>query len=137
MQSKVFSTSVYLLWTVGVVFTLVLPATKGQEDGGFSSGNSGPAIESNSLTNIFSANLESSDRLILTPYITAGEIEKAQNLSRVHNFTRVQSYSGFFNVNPTYNSNMFFWFFPAAVRCGAMFFLLQCISLKLTSDLCK
>jgi hypothetical protein len=57
-----------------------------------------------------------SDRLMVTPYLTRGEVEKAQNLSRVTNFTRVHSYSGFFNVHPTYNSNMFFWFFPAAVN---------------------
>jgi hypothetical protein len=69
----------------------------------------------NSVTNIFSENRDPSDRLIVTPYIARGEIEKAQNLSRVTNFTRVHSYAGFFNVHPTYNSNMFFWFFPAAV----------------------
>lgn len=69
----------------------------------------------NSVTNIFTENKEPTDRLIVTPYITRGEIEKAQNLSRVTNFTRVHSYAGFFNVHPTYNSNMFFWFFPAAV----------------------
>lgn len=68
-----------------------------------------------SVTNIFTENRDSSDRLIVTPYITRGEIERVQNLSRVTNFTRVHSYSGFFNVHPTYNSNMFFWFFPAAV----------------------
>lgn len=53
--------------------------------------------------------------LILTPLIQAGKIEKARKLSRVTNFTSIESYSGYFTVNETYNSNMFFWFFPAAV----------------------
>ncbi|CAG7819161.1 unnamed protein product, partial [Allacma fusca] len=54
------------------------------------------------------------DALILTPLIEAGEIEKARELSRVRNFTDVVSYSGYFNVNPKYNSSLFFWFFPSA-----------------------
>jgi vitellogenic carboxypeptidase-like protein len=42
----------------------------------------------------------------------------AQNLSRVGPLkgTNIESYSGFFTVNKTTNSNMFFWFFPAQVR---------------------
>ena len=31
------------------------------------------------------------------------------------NGTSVPSYAGFFTVNKTYNSNMFFWFFPSQV----------------------
>lgn len=91
--------------------------------GGLISGGSGPSGppsgiggRGNSVTNIYSGNVENSDRLIVTPYITRGEIDLARNLSRVSNFTRVQSYAGFFNVHPTYNSNLFWWFFPAAVR---------------------
>ena len=56
------------------------------------------------------------DPLILTPYINAGKLEEARNLARVTNLTEVISYSGFLTVNPQYNSNMYFWFFPAAVR---------------------
>lgn len=51
-----------------------------------------PSPSRPSVTNIFSENRESSDRLIVTPYITRGEIERAQNLSRVTNFTRVRLY---------------------------------------------
>ncbi|KAL3831848.1 hypothetical protein ACJMK2_023547 [Sinanodonta woodiana] len=53
--------------------------------------------------------------LFLTPYIESGQIEKARQLSRVGPLGEVnlESYSGFFTVNKTYNSNMFFWFFPA------------------------
>jgi hypothetical protein len=29
--------------------------------------------------------------------------------------SHLTSYAGLFTVNPTFNSNMFFWFFPAAV----------------------
>ncbi|GFT56660.1 probable serine carboxypeptidase CPVL [Nephila pilipes] len=55
--------------------------------------------------------------LILTPYIENGQIEQARFLSKVGRLPRVPrnipSYSGFFTVNKAYNSNMFFWFFPA------------------------
>lgn len=32
-----------------------------------------------------------------------------------HPDIKVQSYAGYFNVNKTYNSNMFFWYFPAEI----------------------
>ncbi|GFS50308.1 probable serine carboxypeptidase CPVL [Trichonephila inaurata madagascariensis] len=55
--------------------------------------------------------------LILTPYIENGQIEEVRSLSKVGRLPRVPrnipSYSGFITVNKTYNSNMFFWFFPA------------------------
>ena len=54
--------------------------------------------------------------LILTPFIESGQIETAQKLARVTNLTTldIESYSGYFTVNKTFNSNMFFWYFPAA-----------------------
>ncbi|XP_071811456.1 probable serine carboxypeptidase CPVL isoform X1 [Apostichopus japonicus] len=53
--------------------------------------------------------------LFLTPYIKEGKTQEAQNLSRVGSLdgTSVVSYAGFFTVNSTYNSNMYFWFVPA------------------------
>jgi vitellogenic carboxypeptidase-like protein len=51
--------------------------------------------------------------LFLTPYIEKGEIQKARELSAVKGIGTHPSYSGFFTVNSTYNSNMFFWYFPA------------------------
>lgn len=56
------------------------------------------------------------DPLILTPYIKAGKLKEAQKLSRVSYpaFRSVHSYSGFFTVNETHNSNQFFWYFEAA-----------------------
>ncbi|XP_055935766.1 probable serine carboxypeptidase CPVL [Argiope bruennichi] len=54
--------------------------------------------------------------LFLTPYIRSGNPDKAKTLSRVGtipNSPEVLSYSGFFTVNEKYNSNIFFWFFPA------------------------
>ncbi|XP_045510822.1 venom serine carboxypeptidase-like isoform X2 [Colias croceus] len=52
--------------------------------------------------------------LILTPYIEDGKIEEAREASKVDPklFLGVESYSGFFTVNKTYDSNMFFWYFP-------------------------
>ena len=59
---------------------------------------------------------DESKELILTPYIEAGKLAEARRLSEVHlEGVQIQSYSGFFTVNKTYNSNMFFWFFPPMV----------------------
>lgn len=62
--------------------------------------------------------------LFLTPYIESGNIEVGKNLSRVGPLegTTVVSYSGYLTVNPTYNSNMFFWFFEALVSFIIIFF---------------
>ncbi|XP_075413682.1 putative serine carboxypeptidase CPVL isoform X2 [Tenrec ecaudatus] len=56
--------------------------------------------------------------LFLTQYIEARNIEAGRELSLVSPFpgTRLKSYSGYFTVNKTYNSNLFFWFFPAQVQ---------------------
>lgn len=55
--------------------------------------------------------------LFLTPYVESGKIEEGRRLARVP-FTeslRIKSYSGYFTVNKTYDSNQFFWYFPAMV----------------------
>lgn len=54
-------------------------------------------------------------KLILTPYVKSGEYWKARRLSRVNSehFLNVTSFSGYFTVNETHNSNLWFWFFPA------------------------
>nr|AKO90271.1 cathepsin A2 [Tigriopus japonicus] len=57
--------------------------------------------------------------LFLTPLITQGKIKQAQNLARVGTPMNelVESYSGYLTVNkPSCNSNLFFWFFPAAYK---------------------
>ncbi|XP_050670524.1 venom serine carboxypeptidase-like [Leptidea sinapis] len=52
--------------------------------------------------------------LILTPFIETDQIDEARNACKVDPtlFLGVNSYSGFFTVNKTYNSNVFFWYFP-------------------------
>ncbi|XP_053613853.1 vitellogenic carboxypeptidase-like [Plodia interpunctella] len=52
--------------------------------------------------------------LILTPLIEDGRIDEARNASKVDSeqFLGLESYSGFLTVNETYNSNLFFWYFP-------------------------
>lgn len=57
--------------------------------------------------------------LFLTPLIEAGNVDEARLLSRVGALPGdggVESYSGYFTVNKTSNSNLFFWFFPAEVK---------------------
>ncbi|KFM61848.1 putative serine carboxypeptidase CPVL, partial [Stegodyphus mimosarum] len=59
---------------------------------------------------------ESGNPLFLTPFIESGEIAKARLLSRVSHLPLappVTSYSGLLTVNKRYNTNLFFWFFPA------------------------
>ncbi|CAH2104266.1 unnamed protein product [Euphydryas editha] len=52
--------------------------------------------------------------LILTPFIEKGQFDEARKASIVNSklFLGVDSYSGFITVNKTYNSNIFFWYFP-------------------------
>lgn len=53
--------------------------------------------------------------LFLTPLIENGKIEEARLKATVlhKEMDDVSSYSGYFTVNKEYNSNLFFWFFPA------------------------
>ncbi|KAB5586952.1 hypothetical protein PHYPO_G00007410 [Pangasianodon hypophthalmus] len=53
--------------------------------------------------------------LFLTPYLEQGKIEEARKLSLVGHLpgANVKGYSGYLTVNKSYNSNLFFWFFPA------------------------
>ncbi|XP_041972252.1 venom serine carboxypeptidase [Aricia agestis] len=55
--------------------------------------------------------------LFLTPYVEGGNITEGRRLARVP-FTeslRIKSYAGFFTVNKNYDSNQFFWYFPAQI----------------------
>ncbi|XP_030744973.1 venom serine carboxypeptidase-like [Sitophilus oryzae] len=71
----------------------------------------------NFYTKIYSEQIsgDSGEPLILTPLIEQNKIQEAQNISRVYfnGFKNVTSYSGYFTVDKTFNSNMFFWYFPA------------------------
>ena len=63
------------------------------------------------------------DPLILTPLIEAGKIDEARTVATVEHkvMMEVSSYAGYFTVNKEYNSNMFFWFFPAQVKFLILF----------------
>ena len=55
--------------------------------------------------------------LILTPMIKAGKIAEAVKQSKVEGlFPGVESHSGFFQIDPKADANLFFWYFPAEVR---------------------
>ena len=59
------------------------------------------------------------EALFLTPYIQKGNIKEAQSMSKVTTLTpslKIESYTGYLTVNDTYNSNMFFWFFPSKAQ---------------------
>ncbi|XP_076241218.1 venom serine carboxypeptidase [Calliopsis andreniformis] len=58
---------------------------------------------------------DTGEPLFLTPLIESGKIEEARQKAAVQHkeMEDVSSYAGYFTVNKTYNSNMFFWFFPA------------------------
>lgn len=52
--------------------------------------------------------------LFLTPYLEQGKVDEARRLSSVElSPYKGQSFSGYLTVNKQYNSNTFFWFFPA------------------------
>lgn len=55
--------------------------------------------------------------LFLTPYIESGKLAEGRNLSEVRGLPgpQIKSYAGYLTVNKTYNSNLFFWFFPPLV----------------------
>lgn len=61
-------------------------------------------------------NVDPGKPLYLSPLIEAGELSQAMDAAFTYDFLNVISYSGFITVNSTYNSNLFFWFFPAEVR---------------------
>ncbi|KAJ0182079.1 hypothetical protein K1T71_002801 [Dendrolimus kikuchii] len=80
-------------------------------------------VNENILDNVIDPNVElcppevkidNGTALILTPFIVEGRINEARNASRVDPkvFLGFESYSGYFTVNETYNSNLFFWYFP-------------------------
>ncbi|CAH1392267.1 unnamed protein product [Nezara viridula] len=57
---------------------------------------------------------DAGDPLFLTPYIEEGRIQEGQEAAKVKlSGTNVTSYSGYLTVNKTFNSNLFFWFFPS------------------------
>lgn len=58
----------------------------------------------------------------MTPYIESGDIATGRELARVVDpldglaaDEHVESYAGFFTVEKSTESNMFFWFVPAVV----------------------
>lgn len=57
------------------------------------------------------------DPLFLTPLIESGKIDVARKQATVQHkeMSDVGSYAGYLTVNKQYNSNLFFWFFPAQV----------------------
>ncbi|XP_015433612.1 PREDICTED: venom serine carboxypeptidase [Dufourea novaeangliae] len=62
-----------------------------------------------------SADVDVGEPLFLTPLIESGKIEYARNKAVVQHkeMEDIGSYAGYFTVNKEYNSNLFFWFFPA------------------------
>lgn len=59
---------------------------------------------------------DAGEPLFLTPLIEGGKIDEARKASLVQHMEMkdVGSYAGYLTVNKEYNSNLFFWFFPAA-----------------------
>ena len=53
--------------------------------------------------------------LILTPFLENGQIDEAKNRAEVRGISDIKTFSGFFTVNKTYDSNLFFWYAPSKV----------------------
>merc|ERR1711970_258887 len=56
--------------------------------------------------------------LFITPLLESGKWKQAQELSvvKLDDAPPVKSHSGFITVNKKYNSNLFFWYFPAEYK---------------------
>uniref|UniRef100_A0A182PVV1 Carboxypeptidase n=1 Tax=Anopheles epiroticus TaxID=199890 RepID=A0A182PVV1_9DIPT len=61
---------------------------------------------------------DNGEPLLLTPYIEKGNIAEGQKAARVeHSRIRgFESYAGFLTVDKRFNSNLYFWYFPAKVN---------------------
>lgn len=61
--------------------------------------------------------MSADDVLFITPLLESGkdvkEIQKMASTDGVDELKSFPGYSGFFTVNKTFNSNLFFWYFPA------------------------
>ncbi|ODM93970.1 Venom serine carboxypeptidase [Orchesella cincta] len=68
---------------------------------------------------VFAQDVDPGEPLFLSPLIKAGELSKAQEAALVFEFLPLISYSGYITVNEEYNSNIFFWFFPAVPSDGS------------------
>lgn len=66
---------------------------------------------------VLDKNADVGEPLFLTPLIESGKIDEARKEAIVEHkeIGAVSSYAGYFTVNKEYNSNLFFWFFPAQV----------------------
>ena len=53
--------------------------------------------------------------VFLTPYLKQGKSREGRKMATVHleEFPELKSYAGFLTVDETYNSNIYFWFFPS------------------------
>uniref|UniRef100_A0A023GNB7 Carboxypeptidase n=1 Tax=Amblyomma triste TaxID=251400 RepID=A0A023GNB7_AMBTT len=68
------------------------------------------------VTNDDTSSSDVGEALFLTPLIEAADLENAKSLSKVGPIgadVEVPGYSGYITVNPTLNSNLFFWFVPS------------------------
>ncbi|XP_043283796.1 venom serine carboxypeptidase-like [Venturia canescens] len=60
-------------------------------------------------------NSDPGEPLYLTHLLEAGQVDSARRQAEVDRrlMLNVKSYAGYFTVNKTFNSNLFFWYFPA------------------------
>ncbi len=51
----------------------------------------------------------------LTNYVLDGKMKEGRERARVRldQWPQMESYAGFFNVNPRFGSHLYFWFFPS------------------------
>lgn len=83
-------------------------------------GNSKLLIVAFVLISLTQSFVDAQTPLHLTPYIKKGNFSTARSLAYVNHpdlkLKRIISYAGFLTVNEQYNSNLFFWFFPAKIN---------------------
>ncbi|KAF6085624.1 carboxypeptidase vitellogenic like [Phyllostomus discolor] len=98
------------MWKEAVLLALLMLCPSGRGLFHFRSGNTHVSVPHDGG--------DTGQPLHLTPYIEAGKVVEGRQLSAVAPLQglNVVSYCGFLTVNKTYNSNLFFWFFPAEMQ---------------------
>ncbi|XP_045683965.1 probable serine carboxypeptidase CPVL isoform X1 [Phyllostomus hastatus] len=98
------------MWKEAVLLALLMLCPSGRGLFYFGSGNTHGSVPCDGG--------DKGQPLYLTPYIEAGKVVEGRRLSAVPPLQGLDlvSYCGFLTVNKTYNSNLFFWFFPAKMQ---------------------
>ncbi|XP_043288306.1 venom serine carboxypeptidase-like [Venturia canescens] len=118
------------MWQSGVLWGLALASFVASQSSALDEGSDCPCIAFPKCRKRGERRREcqSGKALYLTPLLEAGHVDEARKKARVNRrlMCNVESYAGYFTVDKTFNSNLFFWYFPAkhdSARAPVVLFL--------------